>query len=206
MKVKAVLAAVLMISSMTVYSKDMAGLYEGASSALKNGSASGEIFLGSELASANFMSALENIYFESSYANSPEYASLSSVSHDELNDKIVKELHSVDFDKTIASVKPDTKVTPLPKNLCGGKLAGIRARKWFYSSRKAEEEVKVKRTVLREIKQDFRNFEIEFRRLNRDLKNKFYVYIIQAVKGIKNGNYKSAKSTTDYINRYIIKK
>lgn len=206
MKVKAVLPVLLLVLSMTVYSKDMAGLYQGASSALKNGGAAGENFLGSELASTNFMKALEKLYFESSYANSQEYASASSASHDELNDKIVRELRSVDFDKTIASVKPDTKVTPLPRNLCGGKLAGIRTRKWFYSSRKAEEEVKARRSVLREIKKDFQNFEREFRKLNRDLKNKFYVYISQAVKGIKNGNYKSAKSTTDYINRYIIKK
>ena len=205
MKVKAVLAGLLLMTSILVYSKDMSALYNGASSALKNESSRSKIFLNSKLASANFMSKLENLYFNSFYANSPEYTNLSSLSHNELDAKISRELHSVDFDKTIASVKPDTKITPLPKNLAGGKLAGIRTRKWFESSRKAEAEVKEKRAVLREVKRNFQNFESNFRKLNRELKNKFYIYIRQAVKSIKSGNYNSAKNITDYINKNIIK-
>ena len=203
MKVKAVLAVCLLTAAVTGYSKDMESFYERASSSLKNG---GENFLACKFASTNFIGALEKLYFEASYADSPEYNGVASLSQDDLNGKIVRQLRSVDFDKTIASVKPDTKVTPLPKTIGGGKLAGIRARKWFESSRKAEAEVKAKREALRELKQDFQHFERGWRKLNRELKNKFYVYISQAVKKIHGGDYNSAKNIAAHINRHIIKK
>lgn len=65
MKVKAVLAGLLLMTSISVYSKDMSALYNGTSSALKNESSISKIFLNSKLASANFMSKLENLYFNS---------------------------------------------------------------------------------------------------------------------------------------------
>ena len=44
MKVKAVLAGLLLMTSISVYSKDMSDLYNGASSALKNESSRSKFF------------------------------------------------------------------------------------------------------------------------------------------------------------------
>lgn len=202
MKVKTFFVALCCLAAAgAAYCADMAALYKKASASLKGE----ENFFGSELASANFMDKLNNLYYASDYVNSSEYSELASLRAEELNRRIIKELKSVDFEEAIKTVKADTEVAPLPKTIGGGKLVGIKVRRWFETSRKAESEIKAKRAILNELKKDFYGYEKRFSYLNKDLKIKFYISLRRMIKHINDGGYSSAKKVGDYINRYIIR-
>lgn len=202
MKVKTFFVAVCCFAAAgAAYCADMAALYEKASASLKGE----EIFLESELVSSNFMERLNNLYYSSVYENPSEYSELLSLKPEDLDRKIIKELKSVDFDEVVRTVRADTKVEPLPKTIGGGKLTGIKVRRWFKTSRKAESEIKAKRELLLELKRDFAFFEKNYSSLKTDLKVKFYVYVRQAVRNINVGNYVAAKEIADYISERYYK-
>lgn len=206
MRLKMFFAAVCCLAaSGAAYSSDMAELYERASASLRGGKGRNEIFLGSELASANFMDKLNNLYYSSVYENPSDYSDLFSLTPEELDKKIIKELKSVDFEEIIKTVKADTDVKPLPKRLGGGKLTGIQVRRWLESSRKAEAEIKAKKTILGEIKNNFNVYEKRVPFLKEDLKVKLYISLKRIINHINDGGYSSAKKVADYINRYIIR-
>ena len=83
-------AVCCLAASGAAYSSDMAELYERASASLRGGKGRNEIFLGSELASANFMDKLNNLYYSSVYENPSDYSDLFSLTPEELDKKIIK--------------------------------------------------------------------------------------------------------------------
>lgn len=206
MNVRKVFAAICCVAAAgSAFGADMSLLYEKTSASLKNGEDRNEFFGGTDLMKSDFMGKLEDLYYVSAYENSSEYSDSLSLNTEELDGRIIKELQSVDFEEIIKNVKADTKVTPLPKTMGGGKLAGMRVRRWLETSRKAEAEIKAKREVLSELKRDFSFLEKNYPSLKSELKAKVYIYIKYAVKSINLGNYESAKKITDLLSERYYK-